>query len=107
MLGAGATLAPGASTRGYGIASDDPEALAYVRACGARDLVLGALLALALANGERRQLGATLGCCALVGLADFLIVRRAQGSEPRPAVALHAAGCAGCALVALLVVQGI
>jgi len=77
-----------------------------VRACGARDLVLGAIVAVAIANGERRTLGATMGCCALVGLADFLIVRRAQ-REPQPTVAVHAAGCAACAVVALLLLKGI
>ena len=48
-----------------------------------------------------------MGCCALVGLADFLIVRRAQAGAIPPNLAVHAAGCAGCGIVALLVAKGI
>jgi hypothetical protein len=106
-LGGGAVLAPAAMTRGYGVPSDDPGALEYVRAVGARDIVLGAIIGAVLIRGDQRTLSATMLCCSLVGLADFLIVRNAQKDEAAPAVAIHTAGFAACGVVALLVLQEI
>jgi Domain of unknown function (DUF4267) len=106
-LGAGAILAPAPMTRGYGVPSDDSGALEYVRAVGARDIVLGAIIGAVLIRGDRRTLAATMLCCSLVGLADFLIVRNAQQDEAAPAIAIHTAGFAACSVVALLVLQEI
>jgi hypothetical protein len=106
-LGAGAILAPAAMTRGYGVPSDDSGALDYVRAVGARDIVLGAIIAAVLLRDDRNALAATMLCCSLVGLADVLIVRNAGHDEAAPALAIHSAGFVACSVVALLVLQEI
>lgn len=106
-LGIGAILAPAAMTRGYGVPSDDSGALDFVRAVGARDIVLGAIVGAVLFGGERKTLAATMLCCSLVGLADFLIVRNARHEEAAVALAIHTSGFAGCSVVALLVLQEI
>jgi hypothetical protein len=106
-LGAGAILAPAAMTRGYGVPSDDAGALEYVRAVGARDVVLGAIIAAVLLRGDRYTLAATMLSCSLVGFADFSIVRNAGHNEAALALAIHSTGFAACSVVALLVLQEI
>jgi len=106
-LGTVAILAPAATSRGYGFVAEDPAGLAFVRATGARDLVLGAILASGALREDAASLGATLLCCSLVGLADFLIVLSNEASDVRPYLALHASGCAVCVGVAFLIYRGI
>jgi hypothetical protein len=76
-IGVGALAAPRASSRQYGIAAEDASALAFIRAMGARDLVIGALLLL-LAAAERGELLAW-GLIASAGIAgvDFAVVSAA------------------------------
>jgi hypothetical protein len=96
-LGAGAVLAPRFSAGQYGVPSDDPAALAFVRATGVRDALLGGLILTSL--GERAALRRVLGWSSLVGLADAGIVLARRGPQFQHAV--HLSGFAALALAAL------
>lgn len=94
-LGLGALAAPKASSLQYGLATEDEDALAYVRALGVRDLVLGlALFAFSLAReGNAAAIVAELG--ALIGFSDFLIVASRRGNAARRNLVIHGAGTIG------------
>jgi len=106
-LGVGAIAAPGPSAGGYGIPSEDAAALAYVRATGARDVVLGVLVAIFLVLGKHRTVGVIVGVCALAAVADFLIVAAARRPGAERNLAIHGGGAAGCALVSALLIFGV
>lgn len=76
-IGVGALAAPRTAARQFGIVPGDARALAFVRAMGARDIVIGALLLL-LAAAERGELLAW-GLIASAGIAgvDFAVVSAA------------------------------
>lgn len=102
-IGAGAIAAPGFSSGQYGLATADATTLAYIRALGARDLVLGAII-LALASGERREaLPTVLAASALVGAADGTIVFLQRGTAAKQNLAIHAAGFVALIAAAALV----
>ena len=91
-LGVGALAAPRSSSRGYGLPAGDAVSLGYVRALGARDLVLGLVLLGLL--GEPRPLGRSVGLCALIGAADLLIVAGGRGRSASKHLLVHALGTA-------------
>lgn len=111
-IGLGAIGAPALSSRQYGIVVADPRALAYLRAMGARDLVLGIVLALVMGLGSSALLAATVAACALIAIGDFAVVATDPGSVTPPAVArglsltLHAGGAIGLLATAVLVALG-
>ena len=111
-VGLGALAAPRRSARMYGIVLDDDRALAFIRAMGARDLVIGALLAVIALEGRRAPLGWGLCLTAVVALADYVVVdadRRAgrEGHGRRiDARLLHVAGAAGLVLGGTLLLAG-
>jgi len=92
-IGGVALVWPRQATRTYGIPKDGPNALAYVRATAARDLVMGAFVLWAALADDRRAVEAGLTVCALAPLADFLIVAERKGAVPQ--LAIHASGVAG------------
>lgn len=93
-IGAGALAAPRASASQYGLPTNDETALAFVRAAGARDVVLGSLLFASLGDpGAMRRI---LAVAAAVGLADAAIVATRRGLTP--SLALHAGGALVLAL---------
>ena len=96
-IGSGAVAAPRFSAAQYGVPAHDADALAFVRATGARDVLLGGLILASL--GERAALRRTLGWASLVGLADAAIVLGRHG--PRPQHVFHLGGFAALALAAL------
>jgi hypothetical protein len=98
-IGGGALVAPRFSARQFGVpvADENADALAFVRATGARDVLLGGLILASL--GERAALRRTLAWSSLVGLADAGIVLARRG--PRFAHVFHLGGFAALALVAL------
>jgi hypothetical protein len=96
-LGTGAVVAPRFSAGQYGVPSDDRDALAFVRATGARDALLGALIL--ASRGERPALRRTMAWSSLVGLADAGILLARRG--PRLQHAVHLGGFAALALAAL------
>ena len=98
-IGAGAIVAPKASSGQYGLPSDDRGALAFVRGMGARDLVIAGMIFSSLR--EPAALRRVLGWASLVGLADGCIVGLARGPKRQDAV--HVAGFAGLVVAALLV----
>jgi hypothetical protein len=102
-IGAGAAIAPEALAVNYGIPIEDDAGRAYVRGLGARDAVLGILIAQFLRSRNREALAATLGVSALVGASDFIAVLRARGVEAAGSLAIHAAGTIGLLVAAGLI----
>jgi hypothetical protein len=98
LAGTGLTAiaAPRLGLRAYGLPSAEPVALAMARACGARDLVLGLLVARSL--GDRPVLRRTLAFTTLAALADAAAVASVRGL--RPAHAFHLGGALALALSA-------
>jgi hypothetical protein len=97
-VGSVALAAPRRSAALYGIVLDDARALAFIRAMGARDLVIGALLAVIALQGRSAPLGWALWVTAVVALVDGAVVaadRRAVSGAPRRGIdprLLHAMG---------------
>ena len=98
-LGAGAAFAPQALSENYGLPVTNATALAYVRALGARDAVLGALVLWFLATRDRDALAATVALSALAGASDFAIVLGARGPAAAKNLAIHGGGTLGLVTV--------
>lgn len=103
-IGVGALAAPGVSSRQYGIAAREPGALAFIRAMGVRDLVLGVLLLILAGAGRRDLLAWGMAASAAIALVDFALVS-AAGAR-RGARMLHALGGVGVLVAALVVASG-
>ncbi|MDQ2908751.1 MAG: DUF4267 domain-containing protein [Candidatus Eremiobacteraeota bacterium] len=100
-VGAGALAAPRRSSAQYGLPVCDERTVAYVRALGARDLVLGLLLATLLGRrAHPRAIAGALGLSALIGAADFVLVATTPAAN-RKALPLHAAGTLALVMLAL------
>ena len=111
--GFGALSAPRRSAALYGIVLDDPRALAFIRAMGARDLVIGGLLAVIAYQRARTALGWGLFLTAVVALADYVVVtadrRAALPGSPAHAMdprVLHAIGAVGLVITGGLLLAG-
>ena len=112
-VGLAALSAPRRSAALYGIVLDDPRALAFIRAMGARDLVIGGLLAVIASQRRSGPLAWALCLSAAVALADYIVVaadRRAapfaapaHGTDPR---VLHSMGAVGLVLAGGLLLAG-
>src|SRR5262245_48432858 len=112
-VGVGALAAPGLGAALYGIVLDDRRALAFIRAMGVRDLVIGGLLAVIASQRRSEPLGWGLCLTAVVALADYVLVtadrRAARSGAPAGAMdtrVLHAMGAIGLVLAAGLVLAG-
>jgi hypothetical protein len=92
-IGTGALTFPAASTRTYGIVSDNPDTHAYIRALAARDLVMGAFCLWATIANDRKAMEAGLLTCTLAPLADFAAAHDRRGWIPQ--LAIHASGVVG------------
>ena len=111
LLGIGVLAAPRRSSEQYGIVLDDPRALAFLRAMGVRDAVIGGLLALMALAREREMLGWGILVTAAIAVVDFLVVtadRRVTGATDRPDAArlLHAGGAVGLLVASAVVLAG-
>jgi len=106
-LAAGALVAPTELAENYGLPVTGEPAVAYVRALGARDAVLGILILRFLATGARGSLGATVGLSALVGASDFSIVCAARGFDAKKNLAIHGLGTVGLVAVWAFVRAGL
>lgn len=73
-IGVGALVAPRMASVQYGIVLDDPRALAFIRAMGVRDVMIGVVLALLAAAGASVALGWAMSSAALVAAVDYLVV---------------------------------
>lgn len=102
-LGAGALAAPRALAANYGIAVDGPDQIAYLRAVGARDAVLGLLIAAFLVRRETGPLAVTLALSSLAGASDFALVTAARGRSAPLSLAIHGTGTLGLLAIAALV----
>jgi len=110
-IGLAALAAPRRAAVEYGIVLDDPRALAFLRAMGARDLVIGALLALVAATASRDVLAVALWLAVPIAVVDLLVVLadarvRAVAPGARPAWLAHAAGVVGLLLAGVAVRAG-
>jgi hypothetical protein len=97
VIGAGAFIAPKLSAGPFGIPAADPETLAYVRAAGMRDVILGGIVFASL--NDRTMLRRVLGWSSLVGLGDALVLASVRGARPQHV--LHLGGFAMLASLAL------
>ena len=112
-IGLGALVAPSRSATLYGIVLDDGRALAFVRAMGGRDLVIGGLLAVIGLQRRGAPLGWALWLTAAVALVDYVVVRadRRAVSAAAPArtvdaPVLHAAGAVALVIAGVMLVAG-
>lgn len=103
-IGVGALVAPLASSRQYGLVPGDLRALAFLRAMGARDLVIGVLLLLLAAARRSDLLAWGMAASAVIALVDLAVVWRAGARTP--ARVLHAGGAAGLLIAALVIAAG-
>ena len=97
LIGAGGVIAPRLSAGPFGIPASDPAALAYVRAAGLRDVILGGIVFASL--DDAKMLRRVLGWSSTVGLGDALVVASVRGLRPQHV--LHLGGFAALALLAL------
>jgi Domain of unknown function (DUF4267) len=112
-IGFGALSVPRRWAALYGIVLDDPRALAFVRAMGVRDLVIGGLIAVIAFQRRREALGWGLCLAAVVALVDYVVVtadrRAATPGSPAHAMdtrVLHATGAVGLVLAGGLLLAG-
>jgi uncharacterized protein DUF4267 len=112
LVGIGGVVAPRPFASQYGIVVGDPRALAFVRAMGIRDVVIGVLLGLVAWSGSRERAAWALYATALVAVLDLVVVTidggaaRRGGAAPMPAWLLHAGGVLGLAAAGLVVHAG-
>jgi len=88
VIGAGALLAPKTSARIYGLPIEDRYGLGFVRATGARDVVLGCAILSGLDDPKRTD--ALLAWTAVVAVADAVILAALRG--PRVSHLAHLSG---------------
>jgi len=103
-MAGGTVFSPAKLAKNYGLPVDEATAIAYLRAVGARDGVLGLLLVWFLIRRSRSALTATVGFCTLVGLADFTLVRAAH-PEARKSLTIHGGGTIGLILLWLFLLR--
>ncbi|HEX3464962.1 MAG TPA: DUF4267 domain-containing protein [Candidatus Elarobacter sp.] len=95
-VGVGAVVDPKASAAMFGVPVDG-DALVFVRAAGARDAILGAIVV--TSGDEGGTLRRVLGLTSLIGLSDGIALAALRG--PRWQHALHLGGFAALGLLAL------
>ncbi len=102
-IGVGSFANPTGLAASYGLPVETDTGIAYARALGARDLILGAIVAvLAAARVPRSLLGNLINVIALVGLADFVLVASTRESR-KSALLLHGGGTLGLVIAAAIV----
>lgn len=92
-IGTCALTLPAASTRTYGIISDDLDTHAYIRAIAARDLAMGGFCLWAALANDRKAMEAGLLVCTLAPIADFAAAHHRRGWIPQ--LAIHGSGVIG------------
>jgi hypothetical protein len=93
-VGGAAVVAPVPSAAMFGLPAADRTAQAYVRATGARDVILGAIVLTSL--GDRRALRRILGLTSLIALGDAVTLATMRGPQLQ-----HVGHLGGLALLAL------
>lgn len=112
-IGVGAFVAPGRASAQYGIVLADPRAHAFIRAMGARDFVIGGLLALMALERAWTMLAWGMYLAAVIALVDLVVVsgdrRLAQpgaSGAVESARALHAGGIVGLLITGTALLAG-
>lgn len=93
-IGVGGMAAPRTSAGQYGLPTDDPSALALIRALGARDLVIGALVLTSL--GDAAAVRRIFAWATVAAAADAVAVASVRGLRPQHIV--HLSGALALAL---------
>jgi hypothetical protein len=94
-LGAGSLADPRKLARNYGIPVDDAGSIAYVRATGMRDALLGALIFAFLRRDDRPALATTVGFSSFAGASDFALVATTRGTAAPLSLGIHGGGTLG------------
>ncbi len=105
-IGIGALFAPGLSSEQYGLPTSDRAALAFIRAVGARDIVLGIIVLLLLASRNRAGLEVVLAASILAAAGDATAVLTGRSDAGPRHIAVHAGGAAGLSIAWALVRSG-
>ena len=104
-IGLIAQLAPGLAATFYGVEARTLPALVFVRAAGARDMVVGGILIYLLVRRvENRTLGIVLLIATLIPIVDALGVLQASGMSP--AFILHAGSILPILILAIALIAG-
>lgn len=74
-VGLGALFYPERSSSGFGVKTSNADALAYVRASGARDLFIGMMFLYFFVRHDISAISIVSFCTAFVGFCDFWITR--------------------------------
>ncbi len=106
LIGIGALFAPGISSAQYGLPTSDRNALALVRAVGARDHVLGTIVLLLLAARDRSALELVLGVSILAALGDAGAVTSGRDDAAPRHIAVHLGGAVALGIAWRLVRSG-
>jgi hypothetical protein len=100
-VGALALIAPRRLSRSYGAAAADRAAIVYVRATGARDIIIGSIFAVALVRNDWVMLASLCAAGLILSLADLAIAvsfaRRFRSEH-----LAHAGGAVGFAIIIAL-----
>jgi len=83
-------LAPAPAAAFFGLATNEPSALTFVRAVGLRDLALASYLAGLTLAGDRRSLTILLAATVVIPVGDMLLLALAGAGTPAHFL-LHAA----------------
>jgi hypothetical protein len=74
-VGFGALCYPERSSSGFGVRTSNADALAYVRASGARDMFIGVVFLYLFLRHDIGAISIVSFCTAFVGFCDFWITR--------------------------------
>lgn len=91
-IGAAFMSAPGFGAWLFGIYTEGPIALAYVRALGFRDVALALYIFGLLAFGTARTLSLVLACSLVIPALDVILVWHQAGNAALVQIAVHLAG---------------
>jgi hypothetical protein len=103
-VGGLALLSPVRLARSYGVGVDDAAARVYVRATGARDVILGVVLGAATFQGEPIALLFLCSMGVVLSLVDFSLAF-AFTRQMRSELAAHLGGAAGFIVIVVLLLQ--
>ncbi len=105
-LGIGSYVAPKSLAKNYGLPISSGSEIAYLRALGTRDLVLGLLVGRFLLAAEMRPaLRSTIAVSAIVAAADFTAVLGVRGGTAKQALAIHGSGIVGLLFIRALLAR--
>lgn len=105
-IGVAAIVAPRGSSGQYGLATTDATALAFVRALGVRDVVLGLIVLALLVDGQTVALTFVLAISILAAAGDALTVLLTRRDAKFQTIGVHVGGGVALAIAWALVRAG-